>query len=82
MRESACADVIFRRHLTLELTHVPFHFAHQYVDFSKTSHGMVLLVEFVREKSSKHSRRKNPSPLCACMFYTKYTRKNYGPWVF
>ena len=32
-------------------------------------------VELVREKSSKHSGREHPSPLCAWMFCTKWTKK-------
>ena len=38
-----------------------------YVVFSQTSHGMVLFVELVLEKSSKHSGRKKTSFSFVCI---------------
>ena len=47
----------------------------------RQKHGMVLLVESVREKSWKHSGRKPSSPMCAWMLYTMLTRMPCAPGV-
>ena len=49
----------------IPIAHLLFLSVLEYDESPQTSLEMILLVELVREKCSKHSGREHPSPLCA-----------------